>query len=127
MGFLDQLTETSKSILGEVKGAGDASDLIKGALGQAGIGGLQDVVNQLRDGGLEEQVKSWLGKGDNMPVTAEDLRTALGNSQIAQLAKQMGLPVDPALGLLAQFLPMMIDRASPNGTVEASSSDDRQT
>lgn len=120
MGLFDQLTESAKSVLGTAGAAGDPTDLIRGALGQTGIGGLQDVVDRLRDGGLEEQVKSWLGSGDNLPVTGENIRAALGNPQVAQLAKQLGLPLDAALSLLAQYLPTAIDRASPNGTVEAS-------
>ncbi len=84
----------------------------------SGFGDLTGLVQKLRDGGLQAQVSSWLGTGANLPVTAEELRSALGNEQIQKLAQQLGLPADRILQVLSQHLPEAVDKASPNGTIE---------
>ena len=73
----------------------------------------------MQKGGLDEQVKSWLGPGANLPVTAEQLRAVLGNAQVQEFARQLGLPVDQALKTMAQYLPEIVDKASPNGVLKS--------
>ena len=53
-----------------------------------------------------------------MPITADQLRAALGNGQIQQLAASFGLPVDKVLASLAEHLPSIVDKLSPNGTLQ---------
>lgn len=119
MGLFDNLGGSLKDIMGQV-GAAAAPALISAVLAKTNLGDLQGLVNQLQQGGLNEQVKSWLGNGTNMQVTPDQLRTALGNEHVRQLAEHFGLPVDAALNLLAQHLPTVVDQASPHGTLQAS-------
>jgi uncharacterized protein YidB (DUF937 family) len=79
------------------------------------IGGLLD---QLQKSGLGPQVTSWLGNGANLPVSADQLRSALGDERVRQIAASLGIPVDVVLGQLSQHLPATIDKMSPNGTLE---------
>jgi uncharacterized protein YidB (DUF937 family) len=81
------------------------------------LGSLQGIVAKLQAGGFNEQVR-WLGNGSNLPVTADQLRSALGNQQVQRIARQLGLPVDQALQVLSQHLPTAVDQASPNGTLQ---------
>jgi len=120
MGLFDNIGGTLKGVLGEVE-AEAAPALISAVLAKTDLGGLNGIVAQLQQGGLGTQVQSWLGNGANLPVTADELRAALGNEQVQQIARQLGLPVDGALKLLAQHLPAAVDQASPNGTVEPAS------
>ncbi len=64
------------------------------------------------------QVQSWLGSGANQPITADQLKTVLGNAQVQDFARHLGLPVDETLKVMAQYLPDIIDKASPNGTLK---------
>ncbi len=48
-------------------------------------------MDQLRQGGLEQQVQSWLGNGSNLPVTADQLRAVLTDEHVQQLAQQLGV------------------------------------
>ena len=89
-----------------------------GLLANTGFGDLSGLVQKLRGGGLEAQVASWLGAGANLPVTAEELRSALGNEQVQKITQQLGLPADRILQLLSQHLPEAVDKASPNGAIE---------
>jgi uncharacterized protein YidB (DUF937 family) len=79
------------------------------------VGGLQGVLDKLHQAGLDKQVASWIANGQNMPVTPDQLRSALNDKQLQQIARSMGLPVDQALQVIAKYLPQAVDQASPNG------------
>jgi len=119
MGLLDQLGGSLKSALGSVAAA-EAPALIKAALAKTNMGNLQGLVDQLQQGGLRDQVQSWLGNGANMQVTPEQIQSALGNEQLKQLAQHFGVDTDAVAKLLAEHLPTVIDQASPNGSIQSS-------
>jgi uncharacterized protein YidB (DUF937 family) len=114
MGLFDKLG----GVLGQVTAAA-APGLIAAALAKTNLGDLQGIVNQLQQGGMGKQVQSWLGNGSNLPITPEQLKAALGNEQVRQIAEHFGVPVDQALKLLAEHLPAAVDQASPNGTLQS--------
>jgi uncharacterized protein YidB (DUF937 family) len=113
MGLFDQL----KSAAGAAAFAA-APVLLSKALQQTNLGSLQGLVDKLREGGLHQQVQSWLSNGSNIPVTADQLRNALGDEHVRQLAQQFGVPVDKVLDLLSEHLPQVVDQSSPNGKLE---------
>ena len=47
------------------------------------------------------------------------MRAVLGNAQVQDFARQLGLPVDQALKTMAQYLPEIVDKASPKGVLKA--------
>lgn len=117
MGLFDSLGGALKGVLGQAEAAA-VPELINAALAQTNLGNLQGLVNQLQQGGLGPQVQSWLGSGANMSVTPDQLRAALGNDQVKQLAAHFGVPIDQVLNLLAEHLPTAVDQASPNGQLQ---------
>lgn len=118
MTFFDKVGGALKDALAQAE-AEALPSVVTAVLAKTGIGGLRGIVEKLRQAGLDEQVKSWLSNGNNLPVTADQLRAALSNEQVQQIVRQLGLPVDAALKLLAQQLPTAVDRASPNGKLNA--------
>jgi uncharacterized protein YidB (DUF937 family) len=109
--------ETRMSLLnslGEI-----ALKALPGVIQQVLPGGLNALVDQLRRSGYESQVNSWLGRGPNEPITAEDLRKVLDNDQVRQIAQKLGIPMDQLFPTLAQALPEAVDRHSPDGTLQA--------
>jgi uncharacterized protein YidB (DUF937 family) len=117
MGVLDQLGTSLKNLLRSAS-SGEAPALISAMLAKTNFGNLQGLVDQLQQSGLSDQVKSWLSQGQNMPITPEQLQAALGNDQVRQIAQQLGVPVDEALKTLADYLPGVVDKASPEGTIQ---------
>ena len=93
--------------------------LINAVLEKTQYHDINGLVAALEKGGLGPQVQSWLGNGANMPITEDQLKAILGNSQLQDLARQFGLPVDAVLKILAQYLPELVDKASPNGTLQS--------
>jgi len=91
---------------------------IRTALDNTSLGSLAGIVTQLQQGGLDKQVQSWLGSGQNVPVTVDQLRGALSDQHVQQIARELGPPVDSTLQFLAQHLPAAVDQASLNGTIQ---------
>jgi uncharacterized protein YidB (DUF937 family) len=79
-----------------------------------GIGGL---LGAFQNGGLGEVASSWVGTGQNLPVSTEQLTSVLGNDQIQALAGQMGVSPEAATSSLASVLPGLIDKLSPDGNM----------
>jgi len=115
MGLLDSL----KGALGQIE-ASALPGVINAVLAQTQYHDLNGLVAALEKGGLGPQVKSWLGNGANMPITADQLKAVLDNAQVQEFARHLGLPVDETLKLMAQYLPEIVDKASPNGTLKPS-------
>jgi uncharacterized protein YidB (DUF937 family) len=122
MGILDSLEDSPafKNALSQLEGA-VLPVVLKEVMGDGGQGGLSAIVAKLRQAGFGDQVKSWIGTGQNLPITAEQLQQALGSDTAKQLAARFNIPLDQISKVLAQQLPKAVDSASPNGTLPASS------
>jgi uncharacterized protein YidB (DUF937 family) len=116
MGLFDSIADKLKGALGDTQGGGPVA-LISDLLAKTDLGDLQGIVAKLEESGLGAQVKSWLGDGANLPVSADQLRTALGNEQVQRIAAHLGLPADAAMTVLAEHLPAAVDQASPAGAI----------
>lgn len=121
MGLLD-------GVLGSVVG-----NVLGGAQGQAGgnpmlqlalsllqqKGGLSGIVDMLGKSGLGAQAASWVGTGNNLPISPEQITQALGNGTIADLAAKMGIDAKDVSGGLAQYLPDVVNQLTPDGAIPA--------
>ena len=87
--------------------------------GLGGLGGLAGLVGMFAKSGLGDQVNSWVGTGQNLPVSGDQVTQALGSDTISQLARQLGLGQGDVAGQLSQMLPQMIDKLTPRGQLPA--------
>lgn len=78
-------------------------------------GGVRGVVAELEKTGLGEKVKSWVSTGPNLPVSAEQIQQALGSDRVKELGAKFGIPVDKVAAALAEYLPVAVDKATPEG------------
>ena len=118
MGLLDGLGDMLKGLLGQADQAGGLPAVINNILAQTQYKDLNGLVAALQKGGLNAQVQSWLGPGSNLPISQDQLKAVLGNTQLQEFARHLGLPVDETLKNLSQYLPDIVDKASPNGTLK---------
>ena len=81
-------------------------------------GGLGGLLDKLKASGLGDAVSSWVGTGDNQPVPANQLESAIGANTISQITTRLGITKEQASSLLARYLPMVIDRLTPHGKLE---------
>ena len=85
-------------------------------------GGLVGILDQFKVAGFSEQVASWVGRGDNLTISAEQITRVLGQDQLAKIATKLN--IEPVLlsSQIAQHLPNVVDKITPNGEVGANSS-----
>jgi uncharacterized protein YidB (DUF937 family) len=130
MGLLD-------SVMGAVSGQMQGSEGLQGLMGMLGgqpqlmqaassllgsdgqFGGLQGLIEKFQQGGLGDVVSSWVGKGENLPISAEQLNGVLGPDTVKDLAKQFGLNSGDLAGQLSGLLPGLVDKLTPNGQLPA--------
>ncbi|HEX5737227.1 MAG TPA: YidB family protein [Hydrogenophaga sp.] len=82
-------------------------------------GGLQGLLAKLQAGGLGEATQSWVGTGANQSVAPDQLGSALGPDLMAMIARQMGGDTQQASSTIAELLPELIDRLTPQGQLPA--------
>ena len=78
-------------------------------------GGVDGLLQKLRDGGLGGVVDSWVSTGPNQPVEPQQLGAALGPDTVNQLSANTGISIQSLLPMLAAFLPMLINHLTPTG------------
>lgn len=128
-------------LLGAAGGAGALGSLLGGAGGglggllggllgggsgngdQAAIGGLGPLQQILEQAGLGEQVKSWIGNGQNLPVSGEQITQALSGTgaleEVSKLAAHFGINEGDLANQLAEGLPEAVNHLTPQGAVPA--------
>lgn len=138
MGLLDSVlgqvlggaAQTQQPQGGGLGGLGDLGGLA-GALGGllanngaegaggagSGFGGLGGLVSKFEQAGMGNVINSWIGKGDNQPVSGDQLQNALGGDTIAAIASKLGINAQTLLPMLATMLPALIDQLTPHGKV----------
>ena len=106
-------------LLGGGQGQGSQADLLKLVLGLlAGNGqggGLAGLVQSFQHAGLGDQISSWIGSGQNLPVSGEQLGQVFGSEQMSQMAERMGLSTGDLGAQLSQLLPQAVDKLTPGG------------
>lgn len=78
-------------------------------------GGLQKILGRLQESGKGSKGQSWVAKGPNEPADAADIREALGDEELAGIAKQLGVSDDEAAQVVANVLPDVVDQVTPEG------------
>jgi len=82
-----------------------------------GAGGLNGLVSQFASKGLGDVIGSWVGTGNNLPISADQLQSVLGADTIKNLASKLGMDSDALVGQLSNLLPQAVDKLTPEGKV----------
>jgi uncharacterized protein YidB (DUF937 family) len=113
------------SLLGGAGGGGLGSllqgglgGLLGGAAGGSVLnGGLNDLLGRLQQNGLGDVSGSWVGHGENMAISPQDLAKALDPDTVSSLAQHTGMSDTEVLSALSQQLPDAIHHITPQGRV----------
>jgi uncharacterized protein YidB (DUF937 family) len=81
------------------------------------VGGLAGIVSKFESSGLSKQVQSWVSTGKNLPATGQQIEQGLGLEKIKGLAQSLGLTPDVMKAKLAEILPQVIDKLTPDGVI----------
>ena len=80
-------------------------------------GGLPGLLAKLQASGLGDQAASWIGKGENLPIGGDQIQALLGSDKLQAIAGQLGLGTGEAAGGLANLLPQVVDKLTPEGSI----------
>jgi len=101
-------------------GGGGLEGALGGLLANNGeVGGLGGLVSKFEQAGMGDVIGSWIGTGENQPVSGGQLQDALGSDVISGLAQKLGINAATLLPMLATLLPMLVDRLTPRGQAPA--------
>ena len=117
MGFFDDLVG---KVAGAVKGSQGQGGLVEGVMGlltNKETGGLDGLMQSFNQQGLGDIISSWVGTGNNAAITPDQVQEVLGSDVIQQLAEKSGVSVDAAKAQLAELLPSLIDKVTPEGKI----------
>lgn len=117
MGLFDSV---AGAVLGKL--GGDKGTMVQVAMDLFNQnGGLAGVLEKFKTGGFAEQADSWVSKGENLPITAEQITQVLGSSTITNISNKLGMNPDEISAKIAEYLPQVIDKMTPDGEVNAGS------
>lgn len=108
------------SLIGMAENNPQLMQAVTGMLGNDGEhGGLGGLVSKFQQAGLGDVVGSWIGNGQNQPVTGDQLTQVLGSGAVANIASKLGVSPDQAAGQLSSILPALVNHLTPNGQAPA--------
>jgi uncharacterized protein YidB (DUF937 family) len=81
------------------------------------LGGLNGLAEKFNQAGLGNVIGSWIGHGENLPISADQIASVLGSGALGNIASQLGIDPAQASSQLSQMLPGLIDKLTPHGAV----------
>ena len=80
-------------------------------------GGINGILEKFRASGFGAEADSWVGTGPNLPITPAQIAQVLGQPKLDEIAARVGRPSGEISNKLAEYLPKVIDRLTPDGVV----------
>ncbi|HEY6644356.1 YidB family protein [Povalibacter sp.] len=119
MGLLDQVVGAA---LGGAKGGGLNAGLMQQLLGMlTKPGALDNLMGAFQQQGLGNVLQSWLGTGQNLPISPSQVQQVFGADAMTELAKGAGIGVPETASALSALLPKVVDKITPDGKVPSTS------
>jgi uncharacterized protein YidB (DUF937 family) len=104
--------------LGGQRGQQGVMDQVQTLFGGQDMNG---IVSQLTSAGMGQQVQSWIGMGVNQPISGQQIQQAVDPAALQQLVQRTGMNHEQICEHVAQVLPHLIDQATPDGQLQATS------
>ena len=89
--------------------------MLMGLLNNPELGGISGLVSAFQKNGLGEIVASWISNNTNLPISAAQIQSVLGQGPLQDLASQTGLSADEVASSLSERLPGLVDQLTPDG------------
>jgi uncharacterized protein YidB (DUF937 family) len=122
MGLFDSIAGQVVGALSQGNQGTDAPhsglmDIVSSLINNPQTGGLQGLIATFEQNGLGGVVASWVGTGQNLPISGDQLQALLGNEQVQAMAAKLGISPQDISGQLAHLLPQVVDKLTPTGAV----------
>ena len=117
MGLMDEVIAMAGSTGAQQGQHATALTAIMSYINSPQVGGIAGLQSMFQQGGLGNIVSSWIGSGQNLPVSASQLQNVLHGGALQQAAQQAGMDPSQLTGMMSSLLPHLVDKLSPNGQV----------
>ena len=118
MGFFDEMAGgLLKQVFSSQGSQTGLMEVITGLVKGSEAGGLEGLAQTFNEKGLGEVISSWIGTGENLPISPEQIQQVLGSGQVQQIAEKLGVSSDQASNALAEMLPQVVDKLTPGGSL----------
>ena len=121
-GQLDALEVLSMAGVGGSQEHGGALSAVMSYINSPQVGGISGLQQMFHDKGLGGIAASWIGTGQNLPISADQLQSVLHSGALQSVAQKAGIDPSQLTGMMAQLLPHVVDKLTPNGQVPDASS-----
>jgi uncharacterized protein YidB (DUF937 family) len=115
MGIFDEVQKIGGSLLGE-QHAG-ALSAITDYINSPQVGGISGLQKVFQEKGLGGIVSSWIGTGQNLPISTDQLNSVLHCDALNQVASKFGIDSNMLQSAMTQILPHVVDQMTPNGQI----------
>ncbi len=120
MGILDDLKAVA-NLGGSATGEQHANTLsaIMEYINSPQVGGISGLQQKFQEKGLGGLVSSWIGSGENIPISADQLQSVLHSDALNQAAAKFGVDPNHLTSMMTQLLPHVVDKMTPTGQAAA--------
>ena len=115
MGIFDEVEKMAGGMLG-----GDhagALSAVTDYINSPQVGGISGLQRMFQEKGLGGIVGSWIGTGQNLPISADQLNSVLHCDALNQVASKFGIDPNSLQTMMTQLLPHVVDKMTPNGEI----------
>jgi uncharacterized protein YidB (DUF937 family) len=118
MGLFEQVSSAVSGIAGKGQEGGVNAVLLPQLMSLLSKPGAMDkVMSAFQSSGLGNVLQSWIGTGQNLPISADQVRSVLGDGMISDLAKRSGIGEAETSQALSGLLPQVVDKLTPDGAL----------
>lgn len=115
--MFDSIINEAQEKLGLGDKAGSVVASLLGMIANPASGGFNGFLDKFRNAGMNDEVDSWIGTGENSPLTGVQTEDALGAETIDKVAQQTGIESATAASAIGFLTPRVVDALTPEGTV----------
>ncbi|WP_089963213.1 YidB family protein [Limnohabitans sp. 2KL-3] len=121
MGLFDSIAgqvaqQATAALSGQGGAGGDKMvQMVMGLLNNPELGGISGLVSAFQKNGLGEVVASWISNNTNLPISAAQIQSVLGQGPLQDLAAKTGLSTNEVAANLSEHLPGLVDQLTPEG------------
>jgi len=121
MGLFDSIAgqvaqQATAALSGQGGAGGDKMvQMVMGLLNNPELGGINGLVSAFQKNGLGDIVASWISNNTNLPITAAQIQSVLGQGPLQDLAAKTGMSANEVASNLSEHLPGLVDQLTPNG------------
>lgn len=122
MGLFDNIASqvmqhagTALSGTNDAVGGNNMASMLMGLINNPEVGGIKGLVSAFQNNGLGDTVASWISTNANLPISADQIMSVLGQGSLSDLAAKTGLSTGDVASTLSEHLPAFIDQLTPNG------------